>query len=413
MDGGGKTIWKDDEELRGYIGTRLMDIPGIDSVYAEKISKKLLKSEFMKRIFATNKKGGEIFNFTDKIQSIVRIFRDEGLTIKQYLAAALRQPALFTQSYGTIEGNIRNLVAVFKDEGLTVKQYLAAALRQPALFYQSPDTIKGNIQNLVAAFKDEGLSTKQCLAAAIKCPSIFNMLPSTIEGNIRNLAAAFKDEGLTAEQYLAVALKQPSLFSIPSSTIEGNIRNLVAAFKDEGLTVEQYLNAAIRQPALFYQLLDTIEGNIRNLVAAFKNEGLTVRQYLAAALKLPSLFCLTPETVASKLNIIIKTRDKGLVDFKGKSLMDAIVFYPHVPALSAENLMSRRIALQINYNATGRASSFSNGYSSRTNTTKINEQITDALGEDSAAVHIYREVFGYMKQVKNTLPSISTQRQAA
>ncbi|MEM1536153.1 MAG: hypothetical protein QXQ82_03160 [Candidatus Pacearchaeota archaeon] len=42
--------------------------------------------------------------------------------------------------------NIRNLVEKFKEEGLTVEEYLKAAwCKKPQLFYQSPETIAQHI----------------------------------------------------------------------------------------------------------------------------------------------------------------------------------------------------------------------------------------------------------------------------
>jgi hypothetical protein len=56
----------------------------------------------------------------------------------------------------------------FADEGLSTKDYLKAALKQPKLFGQSPETIAGNVRSVIARFADDGLTTRDYLKAALK-----------------------------------------------------------------------------------------------------------------------------------------------------------------------------------------------------------------------------------------------------
>ena len=48
--------------------------------------------------------------------------------------------------------NVRGLVSSFEGEGLTVEQYLKAALKQPQLFYSSPGTVEAKVRFLFSVF---------------------------------------------------------------------------------------------------------------------------------------------------------------------------------------------------------------------------------------------------------------------
>ena len=160
---------------------------------------------------------------------------------------------------------IENLVVKFADEGLTVKEYLSAAVKQPQLFCQTPETVEKNIRGLVVKFASEGLTVKEYLSAAVEKPSLFCQVPETVEKNIRGLVGKFASEGLTVKEYLSAAVKQPQLFYQTPETIEKNIRGLVGKFASEGLTVKEYLSAAVEKPSLFCQTPETVGGHIRLL----------------------------------------------------------------------------------------------------------------------------------------------------
>ena len=76
---------------------------------------------------------------------VVAHFATEGLTVKDYLHAAVKQPPLFSLSPDTVVPNIEGVVKEVAGEGLTVKDYLRAALKQPALFYQKPSSIARHV----------------------------------------------------------------------------------------------------------------------------------------------------------------------------------------------------------------------------------------------------------------------------
>jgi len=101
-----------------------------------------------------------LFDFKGKVETLVSLFAPEGLTLPDYLSAALDKPSLFYQSPETIENNIRALVKKFEAEGLTVKQYLPAALKQPSLFYRSPETIAGHINLVMDMYRKDKVRFK-------------------------------------------------------------------------------------------------------------------------------------------------------------------------------------------------------------------------------------------------------------
>src|SRR5262245_7670047 len=57
------------------------------------------------------KKGGKmradsgVFGFVERVNTVAARFSAEGLSVSQYLSAALKQPSLFMQSPATVEGN--------------------------------------------------------------------------------------------------------------------------------------------------------------------------------------------------------------------------------------------------------------------------------------------------------------------
>ena len=245
---------------------------------------------------------GEIQN----INEFIGRFNKEGLTYKNYLAACLRHPQLFSRSPDTMESNVRDFVEKFKNEGLTVENYLTACLKHSQLFVQSPDTIEGNVRGFVKKFEHEGLTVERYLAACIKHPQLFSQSPDTIEGNVRDLVKKFKDEGLTVERYLAACLKHPQLLGQSPDNVESHVKGLVKKFENEGLTVDRYLTACLRHPQLFGQSPNTIESNVRDLVKKFENDGLTVKKHLLACLDIPQLFSRSSDSAESNVRDLVK-----------------------------------------------------------------------------------------------------------
>ncbi|WP_437193660.1 hypothetical protein [Planctomicrobium sp. SH527] len=230
---------------------------------------------------------------------------------------------------------LQEVATHFENDGLTLPQYLQAALKQPQLFHQSPATIAGNIEGLVDRFTKEGLTTRQYLQAAIKQPSLFSRTPTSVAHNIEGVAARFAAEGLTTQRYLQAALKAPSLFTQSPATIADNIMATVDRFTSEGLTTSQYLQAALKQPQLFYLAPATVAGNITGVVDHFAPEGLTTRRYLQAALKQTSLFTQKPATIAGHIGIVFDLVNRGIFQPPGlrQSNSGAPHNNPHAAAL--------------------------------------------------------------------------------
>src|SRR5437868_6139662 len=87
----------------------------------------------------------ELFDCGQRMSAVVECFATEGLTLDNYLEAAVKQPSLFMQSPVTVVANIKGVVETFASKGLTSREYLQAALKEPSMFCQSPFTIAGNI----------------------------------------------------------------------------------------------------------------------------------------------------------------------------------------------------------------------------------------------------------------------------
>jgi hypothetical protein len=335
-----------------------------------------------------------IFEFATKVQAVVERFAAEGLTTKDYLRAALRQPQLFCQKPTTIAGNIAGVVALFTDQGLTVTDYLRAAQKRPQLFGQKPATIAANIAGVVALFTDQGLTATDYLRAALKQPRLFCHKPATIAANVAGVVALFADQGLTVTDYLRAALKRPQLFCQKPATIAANIAGVVALFTDQGLTVTDYLRAALRQPQLFYQKPAAIVSNIAGLVERFAAKGLTRSDYLRAALKRPQLFCHKPATVARHIELILELFDEGVVALP-RSLIPShqknghphphalVLAYlldmsPHYLCFDDKNIFLRKLHKEL----TGAPASFQNLHRSR-NQTEL--ELMRHLGHDDPA----------------------------
>jgi len=345
------TIWKNDDELWNYIVTRLLDLP-ITQVQAEKTTRDLLKRPFQRDFFRETSKTGSIFDFKSKITRVVKLFKDHGLTIEDYLnKAALKQPQLFIQSPKKIEGRIKGVVKKFKKYGLTIEEYLnKAALPMPQLFCQLPDTIEGNILGVVDKFKDHGLTVKKYLECALEQPPLFVQLPNTIEDNILGVVKKFKDCSLTAKEYLT--------------------------------------RAALRKPQLFCQSPDTIERNIRDVVENCKDRGLLVEKYLELVLDSPSLFSMKPTTISSHLDIMFEMCDKNLVSFEDNDLFGSI--QGTSLSLGFENWMSRLLFCLIVEKEGPRRPYLSSLM--RYPRAKIDQKIIDYFGPDSMALYMYREL---------------------
>ncbi|NBX02584.1 MAG: hypothetical protein EBR02_00685 [Alphaproteobacteria bacterium] len=308
----------------------------LSSKQKEEVTPKLLEyARFMstsggKRIGVEFRDDSTIFNFEKRFNIVAQHFSAEGLTVKDYLQAALKQPALFMQSPDTIVANIFGVAERFGTESLTVKDYLKAAITHPSLFCQSPATIVANITGVVKRFAKQGLTLKDYLKAILKRPALFSRSPDTIAANILGVVNEFSAEGLIVRDYLKAALKQPALFYQSPTTIIGNITGVIERFAAEGLGGKDYLRAACRQPPLFYQSPSTIIANITGMVDQFAAEGMTAKDYLKAAIKQPPLFCQSPSTIAANITgVVERFAEEGLTisDYLKAAIKQPPLFY--------------------------------------------------------------------------------------
>ncbi|MDR3126354.1 MAG: hypothetical protein LBT92_01855 [Rickettsiales bacterium] len=112
-----KTWFKDESELKSHVISKLLEIPGMGMEQAEITAGKLLAKDLSNYLFSVSKKDSSIFDFCGKIQSTAERFKSEGLTISDYLKAAVKQPSLFYQSPETVAGHI-NMLIDMRDRGL-------------------------------------------------------------------------------------------------------------------------------------------------------------------------------------------------------------------------------------------------------------------------------------------------------
>ena len=110
----------------------------------------------------------------------------------------------------TIAGNIAGVVALFTDQGLTVTDYLRAALKRPQLFGQKPATIAANIAGVVALFTDQG---RQSAAIQVTGPYVVLAVAGYADGRPASTAAEPRDSPFLPASQLATAVVTP--LSVP------------------------------------------------------------------------------------------------------------------------------------------------------------------------------------------------------
>jgi hypothetical protein len=167
------------------------------------------------------------FDFASKVQAVVAHFHSDGLTLPDYLRAAIKKPQLFNQNPETFIAHIEAVATHFQEHGLTTQAYIRAAVKQPELFILSPAGIIANIEGVVEHFRDYGLTQRDYLRAAVLSPTLFCQAPATISNNIETVATHFASDGLTLPEYLRAAVKRPGLFYQSPDTIIGHVNQII------------------------------------------------------------------------------------------------------------------------------------------------------------------------------------------
>jgi len=132
----------------------------------------------------------------------------------------------------------------FRDQGLSLEDYLRAALKQPSLFARSPTAIIAAVEAVAGRFRDQGLSLEDYLRAALKQPSLFTMAPATIVGHI-NLLMDMQLQGLVTFPSAAIARhRQP-----PRSMFDWLVKNPVyLCLADDNFLLREIAAYATRTP---------------------------------------------------------------------------------------------------------------------------------------------------------------------
>jgi len=265
------------------------------------------------------------FDFRSKVTAMVEHFSADGLTLKDYLRAAVKKPSLFYQSPVTLQANIEGVVEHFHKDGLMLKDYLRAAIKHPPLFYQSSPTVQANIEGVARHFRKDGLLLKDYVRAAVKQPQLFTQSPATVQANIEGGARQFGKDGLTLKDYLRAAVWQPPLFCMSPAKVRANIEEVVEHFRKDGLTLKDYLQAALRQPQLFYQRPATIIRHVR-MIADLYAHGLVrfrgqedaepsqpLKPLFDFLVANPACFCLADKNIAlrAEFSRLTGTHPKG------------------------------------------------------------------------------------------------------
>ncbi len=145
----------DPAEMRQRIEQALRELPLNEEEIGQTAQLLLANSVVLPHI---TKPDSSFFRFRDKMTEVVEHFAPHGLQLRDYLHAAVRQPAIFCQSPATLTANIETVAEHFAPHGLELRDYLHAAVRQPALFCQSPATLIGHV-NLIIDLHRQGLAS--------------------------------------------------------------------------------------------------------------------------------------------------------------------------------------------------------------------------------------------------------------
>ena len=128
------------EETRQKLIESLVAVP-ITPEQAARTADLLLANVVTLSVFQHSSPTAATFDFKEKLDTLAETFQDYGFKRQDFVQAALRQPQLFYRNPQTTIQNVKDLVAMFAVEGLTVKPYIAAAMKQPSLLTLASDTV--------------------------------------------------------------------------------------------------------------------------------------------------------------------------------------------------------------------------------------------------------------------------------
>jgi hypothetical protein len=111
------------------------------------------------------KPDSSFFDFHRNVTDVVKHFRRHGLTLEEYLRAAVKEPQLFTENPATVIANIEGVFKHFRADGVRLKDYLRAGLDRPVLFTEDPATLIANTEAVVEYFRADGPTLHGYLSA--------------------------------------------------------------------------------------------------------------------------------------------------------------------------------------------------------------------------------------------------------
>lgn len=262
------------------------------------------------------------------------------------------KPKIPGQGFFDFESKIDRVVERFAGDGLARADYVAAALKNPALFCMKPETVAANIEGVIDRFAEDGLTRADYLKAALKQPSLFTMRSETVIGHVTGVIETVSKLKLSGDLYLKAGLKQPALFCMKPGTVIANVEGVIERFAADGLTRADYLKAALSHPGLFTMRSETVIANVEAVASHFAEDGLTCADYLKAVLKQPALFMMRPKTVIGHVNLITDLHRSGLLPLpenprgppaETAAVLSFMLREPRLFSLADDNLALRSI----------------------------------------------------------------------
>jgi hypothetical protein len=285
------------------------------------------------------------------------LFTDEALLDK--LSSDIRKELRFLNwkpppgsHFFAFEDRVNQVVDHFAGDGLTRRDYLRVAVREPTLFVLKPETMIDNVEGVIAHFAVDGLTRRDYIRAAIRRPSLFGLTSKRVIHNVESLVDHFARDGLIVRNYVQAVLKLPSLFCRKPESIISNVEGVVSYFAPDGLSTQDYLRALCDQPARFNETPDKVIRRIEGVTGHFAADGLTRRDYLRAAVSHPGLFGHNPDTIIRHVNLLTELHREGKLDLSrarpgtrtgAGPVWDMIMTNPIILSLADDSFLLREI----------------------------------------------------------------------
>lgn len=188
--------------------------------------------------------------YTDREKTLAMRFEAEGMTADDAKKILNRFSKLKGTPLYTMEYNIREFARLHEEDGLTVKQHLEAAKRQPSLFASLPETLSNNVNDLHKFVSKYGFTKRQIIELQNKCPSLRAMSAKTLIHYMTDIPKRYKKSGLRQDEYVKMAMADIFLITVSPQRFENNINFLQKRYDDMGTTEKDLIKAFKKQRLL-------------------------------------------------------------------------------------------------------------------------------------------------------------------